>query len=507
MNKKILVFVFSFLVILTAFIVIQRKSPAYACDCCSGVACGTCKCTDPDGTVQTNDCGACPGKNQGCCGCKKAWSSDGASCSVADTSCTADCGGGGGGGTGGTAPTGPTPPSGLHYAPNYPTCTVTSCNGNPGNCTSGCPAGYTWCYGGYCVGSGVVAGNPTPAPTSAPLGPGTYDDVNPHFRYSGTWTKVNDANATQGHYHRSITANSIGSVDVIGVKTFTIGTIFGPNKGKAQIFVDNTKIADVDGYQAAAAYNSAFGPYSLADTNKHTLKIKVTGQKNAASTGLIVVVDGLTLSAEAAATPTPSQGPTATPAPTATLIPTPSAQPTITPNADAAKLKFKVKMPDITATTLDLENTRVEVYDGAALVTWNDAAMTKNGDYFVTTAEVPLNITENKAYNIAVKGSITVRRIFQGVTLTKSQSLDCTAASTACGELSTAVDQKPLVSGDSDGFNTVSGSYNKIDSADLTLVGLYFNRGNIPQADFNMDGTVDIKDLEIIGKNYGMNGD
>ena len=98
-----------------------------------------------------------------------------------------------------------------------------------------------------------------------------------------------------------------------------------------------------------------------------------------------------------------------------------------------------------------------------------------------------------------------------GVYLTSSQSLDCSVASdSSCGELISARDNKQLLSGDSDEFNTASGSYNKVDSADLQILNTYFNQpatGPAISADFNLDGSVDISDLEILGKNYSSVGD
>ncbi len=211
------------------------------------------------------------------------------------------------------------------------------------------------------------------------------------------------------------------------------------------------------------------------------------------------------------ATPTTGVGATNTPTPVPTSGPTNTPVPTVTTAPNAARLKFIVKLPDISSnvTPIDSSYVKVEVYDGSTFVTYANAQLTKQGDYYVTSQEVSLNISAvaAKAYKIAIKQAVTLRRIFANVTLTPSASLDCTATNSSCGELNSQTDTKTLLSGDSDGFNTSSGSYNKIDSADLQALASQYNSGSGGTADFNFDGQVNISDLDILGRNYGLQGD
>ncbi|OGK43823.1 hypothetical protein A3B40_01100 [Candidatus Roizmanbacteria bacterium RIFCSPLOWO2_01_FULL_37_16] len=66
------------------------------------------------------------------------------------------------------------------------------------------------------------------------------------------------------------------------------------------------------------------------------------------------------------------------------------------------------------------------------------------------------------------------------------------------------------MTGDSDGFQTQSGSFNKIDSADLQVLSSQFNTQPPPttgsSSDFNLDSQVNILDLEILGRSYGISG-
>ena len=209
--------------------------------------------------------------------------------------------------------------------------------------------------------------------------------------------------------------------------------------------------------------------------------------------------------------------PTLTPTPTGNRTPTPSttlrASPTPTGSATAAKLKFKVILPDISSSVNNLasSNVQVEVKDGTSSVTTANVALTKSGNYFQTSPEASLNISQNKSYTILIKTNLTVRRSFASVTLTSSQTLDCTVASnSACGELISQRDTKTLLSGDTDGFNSQSGSFNKVDSADLQVLASQFNSqppSTGQSSDFNLDSQVNISDLEILGRNYSKSGE
>ncbi|MBI2641189.1 hypothetical protein HYW87_01170 [Candidatus Roizmanbacteria bacterium] len=107
-----------------------------------------------------------------------------------------------------------------------------------------------------------------------------------------------------------------------------------------------------------------------------------------------------------------------------------------------------------------------------------------------------------------MKAGPTLKRSFANVVLTQGQTFDCLVVSnTFCGELITLRDSKLLFSGDADRFNTSSGSYNKVDSADLQVLVSEFNTSGTKRSDFNLDGRVNISDLDILGRNYGKQGD
>ncbi|MBI4226605.1 hypothetical protein HY612_05840 [Candidatus Roizmanbacteria bacterium] len=211
-------------------------------------------------------------------------------------------------------------------------------------------------------------------------------------------------------------------------------------------------------------------------------------------------------------TPTPTR----TPTPGATNTPTPTGNPTPTPTtgAQAARLKFKILLPDISSAVNSIPSSDVQVQlreaGTSTTIAIANTQLVRSGNYFQTAAEASFNISQNKTYTVFVKVNIGLQRSFSNVRLTQNQTLDCTSGSNSnCGDMLTP-DNKPLLSGDSDGFNAASGSYNKIDSADLQVLASQFNTQaptSGPSADFNLDGQVNISDLDILGKNYGKLGD
>jgi len=198
---------------------------------------------------------------------------------------------------------------------------------------------------------------------------------------------------------------------------------------------------------------------------------------------------------------------TKTPTPTPTDIPTPTPTP---PSSGPSGLFFMLSLPDVLASNISLADVQIELRDGQNTIDTANVNLIQNSPYYQTGSTVWLNIPQIKPYTIFVKTSIGLGRTFTGVVLTPQQELDCiVGANASCGGLISQRDAKPLWSGDSDGFDTGSGSYNKVDSADLQILTQQFNRpaSGFPSADFNLDGQIDINDLEIMGKNYGQIGD
>jgi hypothetical protein len=110
-------------------------------------------------------------------------------------------------------------------------------------------------------------------------------------QYDG-WFLWSDPSASGGSWRASTAKNNTASFAFSGSGVTWLSNK-GPSRGIAAVTVDGVSKGTVDLYSAApAAFSKAFGGLS---TGKHTIVIKVSGTKNAASTGTGVVVDGFTV--------------------------------------------------------------------------------------------------------------------------------------------------------------------------------------------------------------------
>jgi beta-galactosidase GanA len=125
----------------------------------------------------------------------------------------------------------------------------------------------------------------------------TYDDADPALQYTGAWSHVGpEAGYTNGEYHQtesfSTTAGDSVVIPFTGTGVRWIASTAG-NHGIADVYLDGAKVATVDGYSASTVNQQIqYAVGNLADA-AHTLKIVVTGQKNAASSGTFVSVDAV----------------------------------------------------------------------------------------------------------------------------------------------------------------------------------------------------------------------
>ncbi len=132
----------------------------------------------------------------------------------------------------------------------------------------------------------------------------TYDDTDPALNYSGTWSHVANQSYTGGDYKNtesfSDTTGDSMSVTFTGTAVQYIAPTAN-NHGDADIYLDGTKVATVDGYSSGTDFQQVlYSASGLADTT-HTLKIVVTGQKDAASGGTFVSVDAINVPSAAQA--------------------------------------------------------------------------------------------------------------------------------------------------------------------------------------------------------------
>lgn len=119
----------------------------------------------------------------------------------------------------------------------------------------------------------------------------TIDDASDSVTYNGTWKAVNNDSIYCGNtcHYGNITNGFIQStfsgtgVDWYGLKNTDLG--------KADVYIDNVlKKSGIDCYGTKRAVHKLFSISGLESGN-HTIKVVITGTKNAASTGTYIVHD------------------------------------------------------------------------------------------------------------------------------------------------------------------------------------------------------------------------
>jgi beta-galactosidase GanA len=125
----------------------------------------------------------------------------------------------------------------------------------------------------------------------------TFDDADPALQYAGAWSHVGpEAGYTSGEYHQTESfSNTTGdslTVPFTGTGVRWIASKSG-NHGLADVYLDGAKVATVDTYGSSTVNQQVQWSASGLAAGAHTLKIVVTGQKNAASSGTFVPVDAI----------------------------------------------------------------------------------------------------------------------------------------------------------------------------------------------------------------------
>jgi uncharacterized repeat protein (TIGR02543 family) len=120
--------------------------------------------------------------------------------------------------------------------------------------------------------------------------PTTMDDNSYSIIYQN-WSGKSDAKASGGGYHYSSTTGQTAAyTTTMNTTSITLLTYKGPDQGKVQILVDNVSKGTFDLYSKSALYKQSITITGLL-SKKHTLTVKVLGQKNALSKGTQVRLD------------------------------------------------------------------------------------------------------------------------------------------------------------------------------------------------------------------------
>lgn len=116
------------------------------------------------------------------------------------------------------------------------------------------------------------------------------DDDHGSVSYDSGWGAWSGNPSYMGTEHYSEVTGSIATFTFTGTKARYYG--FKRNDlGNAEIYVDDSLAATIDCYSNTAQYNGMLYETDELTSGTHTLKVKVKGTKNAASSGTEVIVD------------------------------------------------------------------------------------------------------------------------------------------------------------------------------------------------------------------------
>jgi beta-galactosidase GanA len=126
----------------------------------------------------------------------------------------------------------------------------------------------------------------------------TYDDTNSALSYTGNWTHAGPGSGyTNGDYDSTESWSQEAGDSMTVTFNGTAVQWIGPkntNGGIAAVYIDGTQAATVDTYAAAGKeFQQVLYSATGLPAGSHTLKIVVTGQKDAASSADTVVIDAI----------------------------------------------------------------------------------------------------------------------------------------------------------------------------------------------------------------------
>ncbi|SFJ53935.1 Glycosyl hydrolase family 26 [Paenibacillus sp. UNC496MF] len=116
------------------------------------------------------------------------------------------------------------------------------------------------------------------------------------FMYSGSWSTSTGTAKYNGSDHYSATTNDVYQVTFSGTKIKLYGSK-DAHHGIAAVSIDGGAETNVDFYAATRADNTLIWTSPTLAAGNHTLKVRVTGTKNAASTWTVVTADRVAVTA------------------------------------------------------------------------------------------------------------------------------------------------------------------------------------------------------------------
>ena len=149
---------------------------------------------------------------------------------------------------------------------------------------------------------------PTPTPSATIVNDNTTGSGNNQFNYNGSWAYSNDSHCYNGDNHYNATTNNYYTVAFNGTQVQVYGCL-GSNNGIGAISIDGGAETNVDYYAASIQNYGLLYTSPTLTAGQHTLKVRVTGTKNASSTNYYVNADRVDISSGSTPTPTPTPTP------------------------------------------------------------------------------------------------------------------------------------------------------------------------------------------------------
>ncbi len=134
------------------------------------------------------------------------------------------------------------------------------------------------------------AGNWSAWKTGASFALRAHQENNSNITYSGTWKRQAQSSAYGGYVKYSTASGSKARFRFTGRKVAFV-TRKGPNRGRAQIYIDGTRVKTIDLYSSSTKVRQVVFTKSWGSSGTHTLEVRATGTKNSSSSGKRVDID------------------------------------------------------------------------------------------------------------------------------------------------------------------------------------------------------------------------
>ncbi len=140
------------------------------------------------------------------------------------------------------------------------------------------------------------------------------------FSYTGAWNVSTGGAQFSSDDHYSAAAGAYFTISFSGTRLALYGTK-DAHHGIGAVSIDNGAESNIDYYAAARQDQALLYTTPVLSSGSHTVKVRVTGSKNAASTGFVVTADMAEINGTGTASPSPS--PSVSPPPPGCTNPAP----------------------------------------------------------------------------------------------------------------------------------------------------------------------------------------